>query len=134
MTPEDAATQDEEETVITRVWMSTTLCLTFLTLNSIAFACAAWGVPAFRGAARAAGIGEFPALARLAFALGDVVRASTLASLAAFVALQLGAVALQALDPNRDRTWRVFLAASVVPFLWTALSVAGGLLAIQAVG
>ncbi len=125
---------DLEERAITRVWMSTTLCLTFLTLNSIAFACAAWGVPAFRGAAQSAGVGDFPALARVAFSVGDGIRSSPLASLSAYAGLQIGAIALQVLDPNRDRTWRVFLAASVVPFLWTVLSVAGGLLAVQAVG
>ncbi len=119
---------DEVEEALTDMWMANTLCLTFLTLNSIAFACAVWGVPVILEAIRAQGQ-EPHGWSGAVLGIGSAANASSWLTGALWVGLSGGAVAAQVFWSNRrGRIWLFFL-ASCVPLALTIAICATALLA-----
>lgn len=115
---------DPEEEALTRVWMSTTLCLTFVTLTTIAFACAAWGVPVFE---RLRGDAGAPSgIAALGVAVSRAVRGHPVAGAIAYATLLAAAVGLQVASPSRVANIRIFVAGAACAFLATAACLAVG--------
>ena len=119
---------DPEEEALTRVWMSTTLCLTFCTLTTIAFACAAWGVPVFE---RLRGDAGAPSgVAMLGLAASRAVRGHPVAAAILYGALLVAAVSLQVASPSRVANIRIFVAGAALAFGATAACLASGFAAL----
>jgi hypothetical protein len=117
---------DAVDEALTELWMANTLCLTFLTLNAIAFACLAWAVPVI-ARTLAARVVEVGAITGALLQLGQGAAAHPWATAATWLGLSAGALALQLGWESRRGRIRLFALASVPPALLT-LTVCGAAL------
>jgi hypothetical protein len=109
---------DAVEEALTDMWMANSLCLTFLVLNAIGFACAVFAAPVIAHGFESQRM-ELPGLLQLLLGLAFALRTVWPLTLAVFVALQLGAIVLNFTWPSRKGKIKLFFAASLVPLAMT---------------
>ncbi len=109
---------DAVEEALTDMWMANSLCLTFLVLNSIGFACAVFAAPVIARGFEAQQM-ELPGLLKLLLGLGFALTAVWPVTLAVYAALQIAAVVTNFAWPSRKGKIKLFFYASCVPLAMT---------------
>lgn len=119
---------DAVEEALTDIWMANSLCITFLVLNSIAFACAVFAAPVVARGFAAQGI-DMPGLLATAVNLAMWLRAIWPVTLGLYLGSQLAAVVVQLAWPARKKKIRLFFWASLIPAAVTLYCCLAALLA-----
>lgn len=109
---------DAVEEALTDIWMANSLCITFLVLNSIAFACAVFAAPVVARGFEAQHI-DMPGLLSTAVHVAMGLRAIWPVTLGLYLGSQLAAVVVQLVWPARKKKIRLFFWASLVPAVVT---------------
>jgi hypothetical protein len=109
---------DAVEEALTDMWMANSLCLTFLVLNSIGFACAVFAAPVIARGFEAQQM-ELSGLLQLLLGFGFALRAAWPVTLAIYAGLQLGAVVTNFAWSSRKGKIKLFFYAACIPLTMT---------------
>jgi len=112
---------DAVEEALTDMWMANSLCLTFLVLNSIGFACAIFAAPVITTGFEAQGM-EISGLLQLLLLIAEGLRAAWPLTLGIYAGLQVAAVVTNFSWTARKGKITLFFWASMVPLAMTLLT------------